>query len=963
MPSLFSSPLRLAAFCLALPITPALAQVSFGPSIPLIETIGTGLMFTAGTDMDGDGDIDVLAAERYGVRVLWWENDGTGSFSKAREWIAGEYDWEVVGLADHDLDGRPDVWLQDTDEPQGLQNPVRKFYVARNDGEGSFESPKLVLEDSRNWHWAETIIIDMDGNGRPDILTPNGLFLADGSGAFTSPSIDVPASEWEEPGDMLWDQREGIMPVDIDGDGLKDLLAHSFFTYQQFQFSRNLGPSGFSEFINLIPDDPDDSFTVYHSCFQPKIGANASARIFLIEQNEETGAQTLRVRDISVDLTTTEIASLPLPAVDPHSSIDWIGLTCDARSGRVFVSAYEYSPSSILTMDQSTVIQEVTVEGNSVNLTPIGRYSGMVTPLPPSMHDLNGDLVPDLLLSMPSRPGLSGAPPEQITWHRGDAAGGEDWAPREITRSTIDPRIISVLDLDADGTNEVLFGSSSVHRSGLINQLEILKRKGGGTDFERTIIPLKDGNQIPQHYLQIEVIATVDLAGSYLIPMPLPHGHTVVYSLGRPDFLVQTYQVGATVSYNGTHRFQWLIQADDGSFHLKPLTSESSSGLATVAHVDWDGDGIKDVVYQIPRSYENSGLLWRRGTASGFGDPIQLLNGSVMATVWGVHPNSVIRPSPLIDLDRDGDFDLLFNGNLFGGLSSYWFENDGNGSFSSIRKLSAETLSIIPDLDGDGHADLCSSEEILLTRPGVTFERRAFPLSTFVKPDEPFMDLDGDGDLDFLHARNPGYISAFTVLAWRENQGNARFYPNGGYFDDLPLASGRMESRDRAVTGDLNGDGIADLIVSSGGSPRLEWFPASRIAEPPAFTAWMEASGLTGHSAGPLADRDGDGIPNWDEFAFGSDAAVSDPGHVGRPRIESTGEGLFFTFQRRSDASATGLTYERQRSTDLDEWLPWTGDEASTPATDGYERVRMPVPASEPGREFFRVKVTDPVNP
>lgn len=51
-------------------VSTAAAQISFGPPRELTDAISGGLAFAKATDMDGDGDLDVLAAEANAVRVL-----------------------------------------------------------------------------------------------------------------------------------------------------------------------------------------------------------------------------------------------------------------------------------------------------------------------------------------------------------------------------------------------------------------------------------------------------------------------------------------------------------------------------------------------------------------------------------------------------------------------------------------------------------------------------------------------------------------------------------------------------------------------------------------------------------------------------------------------------------------------------------------------------------------------------
>lgn len=86
------------------------AQIAFEASHEISNEISGQIEFAVAVDMDGDGDRDVLIAERLGVRVLWYENDGSGNFGAPREWMWGDAGWEVIGLEDWNGDEVPDVW-------------------------------------------------------------------------------------------------------------------------------------------------------------------------------------------------------------------------------------------------------------------------------------------------------------------------------------------------------------------------------------------------------------------------------------------------------------------------------------------------------------------------------------------------------------------------------------------------------------------------------------------------------------------------------------------------------------------------------------------------------------------------------------------------------------------------------------------------------------------------------------
>ena len=62
-------------------------------------------------DLDGDGDLDLMASGAEGNQVVWWENRGTDGFRRAGEWLANVPDTKATKLADFDGDGLPDLLM------------------------------------------------------------------------------------------------------------------------------------------------------------------------------------------------------------------------------------------------------------------------------------------------------------------------------------------------------------------------------------------------------------------------------------------------------------------------------------------------------------------------------------------------------------------------------------------------------------------------------------------------------------------------------------------------------------------------------------------------------------------------------------------------------------------------------------------------------------------------------------
>ena len=157
-------------------------------------------------DVDGDKDLDVLSS---GEDLRLFLNDGLGAFTDASSNIpAGE--GTSLGTADLEDDGDVDLLIG--------RNGVDQLYV--NDGSGVF-TPAGGGFAPGSWETDDTELVDMDGNGAPDILavgreddygSPYGakLYMNDGGGAFRSAPHRLPRG--------LVGSRMAFGDVDEDGD-------------------------------------------------------------------------------------------------------------------------------------------------------------------------------------------------------------------------------------------------------------------------------------------------------------------------------------------------------------------------------------------------------------------------------------------------------------------------------------------------------------------------------------------------------------------------------------------------------------------------------------------------------------------------------------------------------------------------------------------------------------------------
>ena len=160
-------------------------------------------------DLDGDGDADVIAADDGGV--TWFENRGAGTFL-ARSPIGGATnDTPALFVQDLDGDGDADVLYEGEDG----------IVWHANDVAGNFSGAKLIDSSPTN----SLSSADLDGDGDADIVSGYGRgggtvvwYRNQGNGDFV------------ENGVAQWDQADGWLPVhiaDLDGDGDADLVSAS----------------------------------------------------------------------------------------------------------------------------------------------------------------------------------------------------------------------------------------------------------------------------------------------------------------------------------------------------------------------------------------------------------------------------------------------------------------------------------------------------------------------------------------------------------------------------------------------------------------------------------------------------------------------------------------------------------------------------------------------------------------
>lgn len=190
-------------------------DLSFAESVLPLDAGGSPVAIA---DLDGDGDLDLLARSDAGRRLL--RNDGRGVFT------AEAPDGPRPGtsaLGDLDGDGRVDlVWT-------GVWNPADphrgELFVARGDGRGGFGEPAATTWDLGvdPYDGGVPVVTDADGDGRNDVVvgiswgfSPSGflwLLRGDGRGGLSDAGRFSPGGA-----------VSGLVASDLDRDGVAEIV-------------------------------------------------------------------------------------------------------------------------------------------------------------------------------------------------------------------------------------------------------------------------------------------------------------------------------------------------------------------------------------------------------------------------------------------------------------------------------------------------------------------------------------------------------------------------------------------------------------------------------------------------------------------------------------------------------------------------------------------------------------------
>ena len=483
---------------------------------------------------------------------------------------------------------------------------------------------------------------------------------------------------------------------------------------------------------------------------------------------------------------------------------------------------------------QASTVSVLLADGHG-NLQPASQQTiSGIYPTVVGRADLDGDGQPDLVLQV--------QPPEGynlLVWLRN--TGNGNFAP-PVTLAYLTEPHIALADFNRDGKPDLIYRMLDVTTGNSF--FHLLLNKGGGTFNDQAPVGFNGIVGIPT-----AIDFNLDGIPDLVVQQIQSTTTTILYSFrGNGDgSFTQVGQMNLSLSYDfvtadfdhdgfpdlaGANGQKILYLFGDGHGNFTPQEIVGS-GTTVVGLGDINGDGLPDIVAsdysnfvtvslgRKDRSFSSPLVLsppgWGSvtlGDVNGDGFPDIFVGGVddpadslyLPGTVFLNQGNNSFASGVYTDPSSFAIENLTSKGaDLMGTTSSslvIW-PNNGTSTFSP-SPITVPTISLpgpvhIADMDGDGHPDIVTFNEIFFGNGSYQFT--SVPLA--IGPNFAVGDFNGDGRLDI--------ISGSSVFL---NKGNRRFQ---GAATNIP--QGLL-----MAVGDFNGDGKDDMVLSDGGPTLSIWY-------------------------------------------------------------------------------------------------------------------------------------------
>jgi len=440
-----------------------------------VETVMHGI---AGGDLDGDGRFAVVTASMHVAQgtkdVVVYRPQPDGSWSRT---VVGTGGAHGIKLADVDKDGDLDIVGANFSGPD---QRVR-LWLNQSTTRTAAGWKRHVVDDQRPWQSVFVFAADLDGDGKPDLVSGSRWYTNPGraGGRWTPHSIGPGANnvalvrDFDGDGkpDLLVSEWNGIPDWTWKGRIRRALKLHTDGRPGQLLFARNDGRGGF-EILDRIEPGPGDF--LQGTSLLPE-------GVALSWHQTDVGLQELRVpRQPAAE----RWARAPLSAVTQNEDLTTIDIDRDGLPDLVLGTQWlRQSPAGTWTPHPIRM--------------PVG------VPDRHRMGDIDGDGRPDLVVGDKaiSRRG-------KLAWYAAGPDPTKPWTEHVIGQFT-GPMSIGLADMDGDGDLDIVLGEHDLRNPSSARLLWIENRTGDG----RTWVPhvIHTGDEHHDGALVVDVDGDGDL--------------------------------------------------------------------------------------------------------------------------------------------------------------------------------------------------------------------------------------------------------------------------------------------------------------------------------------------------------------------------------------------------------------------------------------------------------------------
>ena len=675
-------------------------------------------------DIDNDGDIDILSASSYYDRIAWYENlDGQGNFGTLQIITTNANGAQSVFANDIDGDGFVDVLSASAGDD-------KIAWYKNIDGNGNFGSQQIISTDA---DLAKSVFsTDLDGDGDMDVLSASyyddkiaWYENVDGEGTFGSQQIISTDA----------DSATSVFAVDIDSDGDMDVLSASSGDDKIAWYKNTDGQGNFGA-QQIISSSADGASSIFAS----DIDGDNDIDVLSASSNDDKIAWYENIDGIGT-FDSPQIITLEANYAK--------GVFASDIDGDGFIDVQSISHSD----DKIAWYKNLDGEGSFSYLKNIGAY--IDNPKATISTDINNDGYMDIV-STTERSGY-----HDIVWYKNlDGLGTFD---TQRVLAFVDDHLkhIHVCDIDGDNDMDVLSVAGNSFHISWYENIDGQGNFGESQSIGYSIMPDfvhsadidGDGdNDILMASSSDNEIAwfeNLDGQGNFGTQ------NIITTSLDFPSSLYAVDLDGdddmdiiSSSAYDDT--IAWHENIDgQGNFGLLKVISWQADAATSVFAEDIDGDGDMDV---LSASIADDKIAWYENI-DGQGN----FGGEIIITESANSAQSVYS----VDMDGDGDFDVLSASSSDDKIA--WYENlDGEGNFGNQQIIGNNNyaLSVFSvDIDNDGDMDVlsCYNHGVNLYENtgfiGFT-EQSLLAFSVFPNPSNDLIEIDLESKIKFITLYN-----------------------------------------------------------------------------------------------------------------------------------------------------------------------------------------------------------------